>query len=146
LRQLRLFSSCFVLRDLPLSGGIPISTSLYYACCLASALPYLAIPAILFHNRLRRALWRRGKNLRKPNPARCSTAAALGATLLFAQIFYRPSMAHVAELRQQTDVDEDDSGDPESPDKLLHRQLRRIRRGEPVERLTLRLSDRARSR
>lgn len=116
-----------------------MSSSLYYACCFASALPYLAIAAILLHSRLRRVLWQRGKNLRRPDSAFCSMAAALGAMLLFAQTFHRPSMKHVLESRQQSEVDEDDSGDPESPDRLLHRQLRRIRQGEPVERLTLRL-------
>jgi hypothetical protein len=116
-----------------------MSSSLYYACCFAFVLPYLAIPAILLHNNLRCAQWRRGKNLRRPNPALCSTSAALGTMLLFAQTFYRPSVAHVVEVRQQVDVEEDDSGDPETPEKLLHRQLGRIRQGKPVERLRVRL-------
>lgn len=116
-----------------------MGSSLYYACCFAYALPYLAIAAILLHIRLRCVLWRRGKNLRRPDSAFCSTAAALGAMLLFAHTFYRPSIAHVLESRQQIEGHEDDSGDPESPDRLLHRQLRQIRRGGPLERLTWRL-------
>jgi hypothetical protein len=53
-------------------------------------------------------------------------------------------MAHVLESRQDEaeDADEDDNGDPESTAarlKHFHRQLRRIRRGDPVERLVLRV-------
>jgi hypothetical protein len=44
-----------------------------------------------------------------------------------------------AQIRQVEDVDEDDQGGPETPLKHLHRQLRRIRRGEPVEQLVWRL-------
>jgi hypothetical protein len=113
-----------------------MSSSLYYGCCFAFVLPYLTIAAVLLHNSLRHA---RRKKRRTPDPAFCSSSAALGTILLFAQIFYRPSVSHIVEARQQIEVDEDDSGDPETPEKLLHRQLRRIRRGEPVERLVLRL-------
>jgi hypothetical protein len=35
------------------------------------------------------------------------------------------------------EADDDDEGDPDHPGKHLHRQLRRIRRGEKVERLTV---------
>jgi hypothetical protein len=113
-----------------------MSSSLYFACCLASVFPYLTIAAVLLHNSLRHVRW---KKRRKPDPAFRSSSAALGTILLLAQIFYRPSVAHVVEARQQVDVDEDDSGDPETPEKLLHRQLRRIRRGEPIGRLRVRL-------
>jgi hypothetical protein len=41
--------------------------------------------------------------------------------------------------REKADVEEDDEGDPETPAKQLSRQLKRIRRGEVVERLVLRL-------
>jgi hypothetical protein len=66
-------------------------------------------------------------------------AAMLLAFLPFASI-YRPSMIQVAkaQTRQQEDVDEDDSGEPESPVKHLLRQLRRIRQGEKVEILFVR--------
>ena len=53
--------------------------------------------------------------------------------------FHRPSVAYVVEARQEEDADEDDDGEPESLTKQLDRQLRKIRRGEPVERLVLRL-------
>ena len=67
--------------------------------------------------------------------------ALLGLAFLPLSIIYRPALVEVAkaQIRQREDVDEDESGDPESPLKHLLRQLRRIRRGEKVERLSLRL-------
>jgi predicted PurR-regulated permease PerM len=67
--------------------------------------------------------------------------ALLGLAFLPLSIIYRPSLAEnaKAQIRQEEDVDEDESGDPESPLKHLLRQLRRIRRGEKVETLSLRL-------
>lgn len=67
--------------------------------------------------------------------------AVLGLTFLPLAVVYRPSLIEVAkaQIRQQERVDEDESGDPESPLKHLLRQLRRIRRGEKVEFLSLRL-------
>jgi hypothetical protein len=43
------------------------------------------------------------------------------------------------EARLQEEVEEDDQGDPETPEKHFNGQLRRIRRSEPVETLELRL-------
>jgi len=115
-----------------------MSSSLFYACCFVSVLPYLAIAAILLHNSLRSARRRRGNGRRAPSSALSVTSAALGAMFLLAQVFYRPSIVHAVEARERVDVEEDDSGDPEHPDKLLRRQLKRIRRGEPVGDLVVR--------
>lgn len=79
---------------------------------------------------MRHKRWKPGKNRRK---------AAPGTILLFTQVFYRPSVAHVVEARLQVDGEEADSGDPETTARQLTRQLRKIRRGEPLQRLTLRL-------
>ena len=54
-------------------------------------------------------------------------------------LFYRPSVAYTIEARLVETSDEDDEGDPESPLKRLHRQLRRIRHGEPIDTLVFRL-------
>lgn len=116
-----------------------MNSSLFYLGAFAFALPYLAIAGILLHNKLRRVRLRRGKNRRPPRSAICTTSAALGAMLLLGQIFYRPSMAHVVEARQQSDMEEDDSDDPENRNRFLRRQLRRIRRGEVVGNLVVRL-------
>lgn len=67
--------------------------------------------------------------------------ALVGLAFLPLSIIYRPSLSEIAkaQIRQQEDVDEDESGDAESPIKHLLRQLRRIRRGEQVETISLRL-------
>lgn len=105
-----------------------MSSTLFFAGCFAFALPFLAVAAIPVYNTLRNSRRRHSKNRHTANPAFCTSSAALGTILLFAQVFYCPSMAHVVESRQQTDAVEDDSGDPESVTRQLHRQLRKIRR------------------
>ena len=102
--------------------------------------PFLSIGAILVYYQLRRAAWRRNKRRGKKNLGFCPSSSALGMALLFIQVFYRPSIDNVIEVKQNEDVDEDDDGDPESPIKQLNRQYKRIRRGEPLDRLVLRLS------
>lgn len=66
----------------------------------------------------------------------------IAAGLVFLQLMselYCPGAAFVLREISDEDTDEDDSGDPESPEKHFNRQLRRIRRGEPVGDLVLRL-------
>jgi hypothetical protein len=91
--------------------------------------------------------WRRHRERRKPGAtnrtrrSQMAAAADLGAAFQFLSIAYRPNHAFTAkaQIQQQEDADEDDDGTPETPVKHLHRQLRRIRRGEPVDRLIWRL-------
>jgi hypothetical protein len=70
-----------------------------------------------------------------------ASEASLGAAFQFLSMAYRPNHAFIvkAQIQQQEDADEDDDGAPDTPVKHLHRQLRQIRRGEPVERLMWRL-------
>ena len=105
----------------------------------ATGAPFLAIGVLLAYYFLRRAHWRRNRRLGKRKPGFCPSASALGFAFLFLQVFYRPSVANVVEVKQEEDVDEDDEGDPENLRKQLNRQLKRIRRGEHVDRLVLRL-------
>jgi hypothetical protein len=65
------------------------------------------------------------------------TAMDVGAAFLFLSTAYRPSHAFLmrAQIRQVEDVDEDDQGGPDTPARRLQRQLRQIRRGEPIDRL-----------
>ena len=66
----------------------------------------------------------------------------VSAGLLFLQFMselYCPSARFLVARKCDENEDEDDSGDPDSPEKDFHRQLKRIRRGEPVDQLTLRL-------
>ena len=86
---------------------------------------------------------RHGKGRQPGRRSRGGTSAAanLGAAFQFLSMAYRPNHAFVAkaQIQQQEDVDEDDDGSPETPVKHLNRQLRRIRRGEPVDHLIWRL-------
>ncbi|UWZ82984.1 hypothetical protein [Occallatibacter riparius] len=72
---------------------------------------------------------------------RTGAAYALGATFLYFSMFYHPrlELAATAQTQQQEQQDEDDSGEPESPIRRFLRQLRSIRRGEPVDRLIWKL-------
>jgi len=106
---------------------------------LFCATPFVAIVAILCWSRLQRVRW-----LRNPHTGRRlfgvqASAVGLGMAFLFLQTFYRPNLSYEIEVRQKVDVDEDDEGDPETPAKQLNLQLKRIRRGEQVYRLELRL-------
>ena len=116
-----------------------MSVNLFYLGSIAASLPYLAIAAIFIHYCLRRAAWKRRKRRGEKNPGFCPSTTALGMMLLFMQVFVRPSLQHVLEERQEQDADEDDQGDPEGVTKQLNRQLKKIRRGEQVGDLVLRL-------
>ena len=101
--------------------------------------PYIAIGVILAHYVWRRAAWRRGRRRGRKRLGYYPSALALGMVLQFVEVFYRPSVDHVLETKQVEVVEEDDEGDPETAAKELSRQLKRIRRGEAVERLVLRV-------
>lgn len=107
------------------------------------AAPFVAILAVLAHYAFKRAVWKRNRRRGKPASGFCPSSAALGVVFLFAQVFVRPSLDHVIEAVQHEKCDEDDEGDPATPEKHLHRQLRKIRRGETLERLVLKLSESA---
>jgi hypothetical protein len=72
---------------------------------------------------------------------RTGAVYALGAAFLCFSMFYHPQLelAATAQVQQQEQDDEDDSGDPESPIQRLLSQLKRIRRGDPVDRLIWKL-------
>jgi hypothetical protein len=108
-------------------------------CIFAGFIPFLAIIVILLHYFLRRSLWRRGKRLGRSSLGYYPTSFALGMALQFMQVYWRPSVEYVLEEKQREDADEDDEGDPENLKKQLDRQLKKIRRGEPVDRLVLRI-------
>lgn len=105
----------------------------------ALSTPFLAIIVLLAYYQLKRTTWKWNRRRGKRNPGFCPSSAALGTIFLFAQVFTRPSIAHVLEARLVEDADEDDDGDPDVPEKRLDRQLRRIRRGQPIDGLVLKL-------
>jgi beta-lactamase regulating signal transducer with metallopeptidase domain len=114
--------------------------TLYFCSMFLAGIPAAAVAFICIHYVVRRAAWKRAKRLGRKKLGFCPSAAALGMTFLFMQIFHRPSMAHVIEVKQDVDaVEEDDEGDPKTLFSQLHRQLKRIRRGEPFDRLVFRI-------
>ncbi len=116
-----------------------MSSRFLFACFVAGAVPYLAIVVIFVHFMLRRARWEIACSRGKKTRGFCPSTAALGMMLLFMQVFVRPTLQYVLEQKQDEGVEEDDEGDPEGKMKHLDWQLRRIRRGEPVDDLVLRL-------
>jgi hypothetical protein len=108
-------------------------------CSMLLASPFLAIVAILAYYQIQRSAWKRKKQKGRRTLGFCPSSAALGAVFLVITTFYRPRMEYAIQARLQEEVEEDDEGDPETPLKHFSRQLRRIRRGEPVERLVFRL-------
>jgi hypothetical protein len=105
---------------------------------LALGSPFLAIVGIVAYYYLSRGPWRRN---RRRSSTFSSSSGAMATVLLGLTLIYRPRLQYAVEAqqRQVEDADEDDDGAPETPTKHLLRQLRRIRRGEEVDRLMLRL-------
>jgi hypothetical protein len=86
---------------------------------------------------LRRFLWRRTKRQGRRNLGFCPTYTSAGNALQALQVMAQPRAGYVLTEKFDDTADDDDEGGPDTPDKHLHRQLRRIRRGEKVERLTV---------
>jgi hypothetical protein len=116
----------------------------FYAWLVYSLyIPFLLMGMILLHYAVLRILGRR-KGRGRRRFGFYPSEAALGLAFQFMQVYHRPSMAYVIEARQDAreEADGDDNGDAETPAarrRHFLRQLRRIRRGEPVERLELRM-------
>src|SRR6266702_6358138 len=102
---------------------------------IAPTAPLLAIVVILIHYHLRRAAWKRRRLLGLRNSGFCPSTSGLGTAFQYLQVFHRPSMAYVVQVKREEDEDRDDDGYPETPTRVLKRQLRRIRNGEKLETL-----------
>lgn len=102
------------------------------------AAPFLAIAVILVYFCWLRLRWRMHQRRGKKKPVFRPSTAALGIALQFLQAIYRPSVAHVIEVKQLDETNDDDDGDPDHPVRQIDQQLKHIRRGEPVDRLVLR--------
>lgn len=107
---------------------------------LGMSAPFLAIVAVVAHYHLRRASWKRKRRAGRFSAGFCPSSAALGTAFLFMPLFYRPSLGFEIEARQVQYAEEDDEGDPETPERHLNRQLRQVRRGKPIDTLVVRLS------
>jgi len=67
----------------------------------------------------------------------------IGLALQNLQVFAHPEIDHTIQ-EKYADAEEDHEGDLDDPQKVLERQLKRIRNGEAVERLQVPLSETAR--
>jgi hypothetical protein len=107
---------------------------------LAMESPFLAILLILAYYYIFRVPWGRKRKTARRRSRFSPSSAGLGTVVLGLTLIYRPRIQYAVEAqeRQVEDADEDDNGDPDTPARHLLRQLRRIRRGEVVETLTVR--------
>lgn len=64
---------------------------------------------------------------------------SMGNALQQLQAMAEPEVQHILQEKQRQEADEDDEGDPDDPAAHLEKQLRRIRNGEEIDRLTIRL-------
>ncbi len=86
---------------------------------------------------VRRFLWKRRKRQGRRTLGFCPTYTSAGNALQALQAIAQPRVEYVLAEKFDDQADDDAEGGPDSPEKQLHRQLRRIRRGEKVERLTV---------
>jgi len=85
------------------------------------------VATVFIVQRLRWRICRRGFRPR---------GAALGNALHQLQVIAEPQIRYVVEEKEDEEAEDDDSGGPDDPVRHLHRQARKIRRGELIERLT----------
>jgi hypothetical protein len=69
-----------------------------------------------------------------------------GLALQSLQVFAHPEVDHILQESYADESEEDGEGGPDDPQKVLARQLRRIRNRETVVRLLVPLSEKARTR
>ena len=93
----------------------------------------------MWRGRSKRAARKRGKGSVRSriHSGFSASTFSVGLALQNLEKLMQPGVEHEIVQIYEEEADEDDQGDTHDPVVLLHRQLRRIRRGEPVERLTV---------
>ena len=69
------------------------------------------------------------------------TGVAVGNALQILHVYVDPRVRYVIVQRLQEEAEDEGEDDCADPGKHLERQLRRIRRGEEVDRLTIRMRE-----
>ncbi len=90
---------------------------------------FIFVACIFFFQRIR---WKHRKRRGKRHLGFYPTAASAGNALHALQIFVQPEVRYVLQEKLSEDEEQDDEGGSDDPSARLERQLRRIRRGEPV--------------
>jgi hypothetical protein len=103
------------------------------------AYPYVAVVVLLATFYMRRARWRRRRRAGRKNLGYYPSASSLGNTMQNLQVLTRPTVEYVLEEKYDEDAEDDGDGGPEDPTSHLKRQLKRIRRGERLDVLRIRL-------
>jgi hypothetical protein len=96
----------------------------------------LAIIGCCFVFYARRRLWKRRQRLGKPSLGFFPTYTSAGNALQTLHAMTQQRVDYVLEEKFDDEADDDEEGGPPDPTKHLQRQLRRIRRGEKVDKLT----------
>ena len=103
------------------------------------ATPYVAVVVLLCTFYLKRAWWKLRRWTKPEYAGFYPSASSLGNAFHSLQTFTRPTIAHVLQEKYDEDMEDDGDGGPDDPTRQLNRQLKRIRRGERVDTLTVRL-------
>jgi hypothetical protein len=102
-------------------------------------IPYIAVAVLLTIFFFKRARWRRKQRAGLRDLGFYPSSLSLGNAMQNLQTFTRPTVDYVLEQKYDEDAEEEDNGGPDDPTAHLNRQLRRVRRGEFVDGLTVRL-------
>jgi hypothetical protein len=102
-------------------------------------LPYVAVVVLLSIFYFKRLRWRSKRRSGRRDLGFYPRSLSLGNAMQNLQVFTRPTVAYVLEEKYDEDAEEDDDGGPDDPTAHLKRQLKRIRRGESIDTLTVRL-------
>jgi hypothetical protein len=117
--------------------------ALYAWLILAGFVSFLVVAMVFCYFLASRVVLRRRRQAGRRRSRLSGYGLALGlAFMQLMRTFYQPDLGYLLEVKQDEDADEDDSSDPEAPEARLrhfHRQLGRIRRGERIDRLVLRM-------
>ena len=103
------------------------------------ATPCVAVVVLLCTFYLKRAWWKLRRRTSRKYEGFYPSASSLGNAFHSLQTFTRPTVAYVLQEKYEEDMDDDGDGGPDDPTRQLKRQLKRIRRGERVDILTVRL-------
>lgn len=91
---------------------------------------------LFFYQRFR---YRRNKRRGKSKWGFYPSTAAVGNALQELQTMAQPQMQYVLEEKLDEPAEDDDEAGPDDPTAHLRKQAARIRRGERIDRLTVRL-------
>ena len=101
--------------------------------------PYVAVVVLLSMYYFKRIRWKRKLRAGTRDVGFYPSSLSLGNAMQSLQVFTRPTVEYVLEEKDDEDAEEADEGGPDDPTAHFNRQLKRIRRGERTDVLTVRL-------